>query len=388
MRTLLLLALTLLLESSVFSQGIDTDAKLKELALPNSPAFILADVSPTLIQTPNTPKAFVLSLAQTFQQTSGFPQNYSAEFSPYWWINPSKRNIYSLVGLKTSFDASGKNVDRIIGENPFSGLKFTSLSIAFLNKDLIPDSSKVQQKVFSFGIRTTLIKIHQKGYADKIEKKITAWHDKAQKELAVLQEEMATATPEKRRELSERAVNYRPQGTSNVLKEINDLVNQKPIFSWDFAGAYATYGINDSTWNYGRSGIWTSISTFLPLDLGEPSNSKKSYFNLNFLLRYLVDNYQKNEKGLIGRNSSVDIGFKAALDFSFLSIGIESINRYNNGAADIQNRTVGIINYKISDTISLNGAFGRNFDFPDKLVALFGINWGFGSETIKLPKTN
>ncbi|HZI24247.1 MAG TPA: hypothetical protein VFD46_04185 [Chryseolinea sp.] len=75
-----------------------------------------------------------------------------------------------------------------------------------------------------------------------------------------------------------------------------------------------------------------------------------------------------------------------ALEFNKLSIGYESLFRYLDGKGSPQNRNVGIINYKIADNIYLNGAYGENFDFPGKLVALFGINWGIGTETIKLPK--
>jgi hypothetical protein len=71
---------------------------LKDLAVPSSPAFILLDATPSMIQTPVTPKAFILGIAQSFQSSgSDFPQDYSAEFTPYWWLNPSKRSIYSLA---------------------------------------------------------------------------------------------------------------------------------------------------------------------------------------------------------------------------------------------------------------------------------------------------
>ena len=48
-------------------------------------------------------------------------------------------------------------------------------------------------------------------------------------------------------------------------------------------------------------------------------------------------------------------------------------------------RSVGLINYRLSDNLYINGAFGKNFSAPDKLIALFGIKWGLGSETVNLP---
>ena len=161
-------------------------------------------------------------------------------------------------------------------------------------------------------------------------------------------------------------------------------MNQKPIFSWDIAAAYATYGIGDSVWKTGRYGVWTSVSSFLPLDIGG-NKPNKNYFNLNLLFRYLVDNYSA-ENGVIRTNRNMDFGAKLELIFDALSIGVESEYRYLNFTPGAQNRTVGILNYRIADNLYINGAFGTNFTLPDKLIALFGINWGFGSEKVNLPE--
>ena len=92
---------------NVSAQEVNNSVKLKDLAVPNSPAFIIADITPSLVQTPNTPKSFVFGLAQSYQQSGdGFPQNYSAEFAPYWWLKPKDRNVYTMLGLKTKTNAS------------------------------------------------------------------------------------------------------------------------------------------------------------------------------------------------------------------------------------------------------------------------------------------
>jgi hypothetical protein len=385
MKTFTALITTILLGYYSSGQTVNNSVKLKDLAVPNSPAFTITDITPSLIQTPNTPKSFVLGLAQSFQQsTDGFPQNYSAEFAPYWWLKPHNRNVYAMLGIKTKSDGAG-NVTSIDGENPFSGLKFTSFSIAFLNKDMIPDSNKVSQKIFSFGARATVIKIYLKGHSANLKNKINEWHDAAQKELEVFQEAITRADPKKQAEMLKQLANYKPTGTTEKVKEINDIINEKPILSVDIAAAYATYGINDSVWRSGRSGIWTTVSSYIPLGLGT-EKVNKNYFNLNFSFRYLFDNYFKDTKGIISKNTSIDLGGKIALEFDQFSIAVESLYRFNNAVAHSQNRTLGIINYKITDNIYINGAFGKNFDFPNKLISLFGINWGFGSETVNLPK--
>lgn len=374
-----------LLTNCLWGQKLNNAVKLKDLAVPASPAFIITDITPSLIQSPNTPKEFILGVAQSFQESSGgFPQNYSTQFAPYWWAKPDDRNVYTVLGLKTSKDAVGKT--NITGQNPFSGLKFTSVSIAFLNKDLIPDTIDASQKILSIGINTTLIKVHLKSYATDINNKITEWHEAAQLELDKVQEEITREVdPERKKALLKKFANYKPVSTSGILEEINEIINRKPIFSWDIAAAHSTYGINDSVWRSGRSGIWTTLSTYLPLALGD-ERTFKNYLNINFVFRYLMDKYQLNEQKKIVSGNSVDIGGKFALEFDKLSIGIESLYRFKNGEANSQNRTVGIINYKVADNLYIRGAFGKNFNVPDKLIALFGINWGFGSESVNLPK--
>ena len=372
----------IIMAGKVFAQ--DKTIKLSDLAVPTSPAFIITDVTPTLVQSPNTPKSFVLGVAQSYQQSgTGFPNNYSAEFTPYWWFKAKGRDVYGLLGIKTTKDAS-QHVVNIVGENPFSGLKFTSLSTAFINKDLIPDTSSVTQKIFSIGVRTTIIKIHAKGYVDSLKSKINQWHSAAQSEIdanAVLQAAIARH-PEQTEQL---IAQYKEILTGGLLGDINTLINQKPLFSWDVAAAYSVYGINDDQWMTGRTGIWTTFSTYLPLDLGT-SKPNTNYLNLNLICRYLSDNFQTNEQGNIGYNNDFDIGGKAGLEFDQLSIGIESLYRYVKGVSSTQNRTVGIINYKVATNIYLNGTFGKNFDVPDKLVTAFGINWGFGKEEASLPE--
>ena len=365
-------------------KNVNESVKLKELEVPNSPAFTIADITPSLIETPSTPKKFVLGIAQSFQQSGNtFPQNYSAEFTPYWWLNNAHRSVYSLLGLKSNLPGQ-PNVTR---EDPFSGLKFTSFSIAFLNKDLIPDTSGLTQKLFSAGVRTTIIKIHPQKYYTSLSDKIAEWHETALRELmnspiqAQLTREDDTA---KRRKIIQQYL-LTPSSTREIVEDINDIILQKPIFCWDVAAAYMVYGVGDTSWRTGRSGIWTNVSSYLPLDLGTENNVNKNYLNLNFSVRFLSDNYFKNNKGNLIKANVIDVGGKLAFEFDAFTIGYEYLKRSGKGVSTGQKRSVGVINYKLSDNIYINGAFGQNFNLPDKLIALFGIKWGLGKETVTLP---
>ena len=365
-----------------YSQSVDNEVKLSDLAVPTSPAFIITDISPSTFQTPTTPKSFILGLVQSYEESSdGFPQNYSAEFAPYWWLNPAKRNVYSFLGIEKP---RPNTADSVAKANPFSGLKFTTVSLAFLKKDLIADTVDNAQKMFSLGVRTTILKFHNKKYASAINAKVKEWHNLTQAEMAIVQGKLTRASDAERAELLQEFANFKPKTTTAKLKEISELIAQKPLFSWDIAGAFATYGVGDSTWRAGRTGVWTTLSTYLPL--GKEKEIQKKYFNLNLVVRYLRDNYHGNEEGVLSRANNLDVGGKIALEFDKLSIGYEALFRYVDGKGSPQNRNVGIINYRIADNIYLNGAYGENFDLPGKLVALFGITWGIGTETVKLPQ--
>jgi hypothetical protein len=381
----------ILLIAAVFtwfnSMAQDTQLKSPPLAVPTSPAFIITDITPTLVQSPNTPKAFVLGVAQSYQQSgSSFPDNYAAELAPYWWLKPGQMDVFDVQGIKTIKDSAGR-IMAFGKENPFAGLRFTSLSVAFINKDLIPDTSKLTQKVFSLGIRTTLIKAHRAGYASDLSKALQQWHDATIRNFRNNPKiQAALARCDTQAQQDSVLKKYQSILLPASLETINSLLSQKPIFSWDFAAAYAVYGINDQVWKNGRTGVWTTLSTYLPLNLTNTNQAPTSYFNLNVLARYQSDQFYQTAPGVIGTNHSLDLGGNATLEFKQLSVGVESLYRFNNGKANDQNRTVGVINFKLADNIVLNGTFGRNFDVPGKLIAALGVNWGIGKENIKLPE--
>jgi hypothetical protein len=360
----------------------NSNVEVKDLAIPSSPAFILMDATPSIIQTPVAPRSFVLGIVESFQQSGGaFPQEYSAEFAPYWWIRPNSKSIFDLVGLPSPQKIK-ENPALSQKENRFSGIKFTTLSIGFFSKDMIPDTSGSPQKIVSAGFRTTLVKIHRSGYAAKMQQKISAWHTAAQQEMDDNMELLTEIArhPEQANELKNRFV---PAGTGQLVKDINEMISQKPVFSWDIAAAYATYGIGDTVWKTGRYAVWTTLSSYLKLG-AENGKTPMNYANINLSIRYNADQYYLKSAGIAGKENTLDVGGKIAFESEKFSLGLESIYRFPGSSTDIQSRTVGLLNVKVSENLYINGAFGKNFDIPDKLIALFGINWGFGHEKVTL----
>lgn len=376
MKSQALISLFLLMSSSVLSQN--STITLQDLAVPASPAFILLDASPSVIQTPGTPKAFVLGIAQSFQQSNGsFPQEYSAEFTPYWMIRPDNKSIYKFTGI-SKVNSPGKT-NRL---NVYSGIQFTTLSTGFFNKDLIPDDNDVLTKIVSVGIHTNLLKIQGNYYADSMNKLLDKWHILAQSEMDENLELFTEISrhPERAEELQSQFV---PTLTAATVNEINALVNQKPLFSWDISAAYASFGVGDSSWVTGRIAIWSSFSSYLTLN--QPAKGKNaSHLSIHASLRYLDDHYTRIEDGSLARDQFFDAGGKVLFDTDKFSIGFETVKRYKGDSSSANFRTVGLFSYQIGSTMYINAAFGKNFELPNKLIALFGINWGFGSEKVNL----
>ena len=363
--------------------SINSEVKIKELAVPKAPAFKLLDISPTQIETPNTPKQFALGIAQSFNDSLGWPRNYSTEFAPYWWFNSSNRSVYDFLGLKTTTDALGAK--KVAGDDPFAGLKFTSFSIAFINQDLIPDSVKESQKILSVGIQSTIIKIHSKKYAEALSSKLDEWHKAAQDEL-----EFALAgQPSEEDSIAYRAywqrfTDLKPTTTADIFEDINEIMNEKPLFDVNVAAAYANYGINDSIWKSGRIGAWATLSSHLPLRLDE-EEINKNYFSVFGYLRFMNDNYAPDVSNKTIKSSCFDVGAKLELQFDRLGIGYEIIHRnYSRPGVESDKRSVGVISYQIGNNLYLNGAFGKDFGITNKLISFLGVNWGFGDEKIKL----
>ncbi|PZF74458.1 hypothetical protein [Taibaiella soli] len=368
---------------------------VSQLSVPQSSAFKLVDVSPTLIETPSTPKAFTLGVLQNIENSQGWPQNYSAEFTPYWWVLPANRNVYNFTGLKKQHNDI-TNADEW-KENAFSSFKFASVSMAFVNKDMVPDTFTTTQKVFSAGVRTTLIKIHRAGYAKKLGNAIDAWHNTALAEIgddmndSIYRSAARTGNVQLEASRSKELAGMRDslkaakKMTADALAaQVQSTLDEKPIFAWDFAGAYAMYGIGDTTWKTGRLGVWTTVSLNLPLGIGD---STKNYFSIAGYARYMYDGYTL-DNGVVTSSNAIDVGGKLSLQFDRLNIGAEGVYRnYSTGPSLQSQRLVGFINYRIGDNLYLNGTFGKDFGVEKaKLLTLFGIAWGFGNEQASLPQ--
>lgn len=366
------------------------NATAEKLSVPQSSAFKLIDVSPTLIESPATPKAFGISVLQNFSG-DGWPQNYAAQFTPYWWALPKNRDVFRFIGIQRFKNGTGPEVWKT---NPFSALKFTSISIAFVKKDMVPDTATLSQKVFSAGFRTTVIRAYRRGYAERLHATVDTLTQKQQADIleavdsdpaynaAVLSGDTATTA-----RIIRQYTARKNEDLLALMDRVKNQLTEKPLFQWEVAGAYATYGIADTTWKTGRAGIWSTVALNTPLNANRPGAVTTNYLSIAGYARYMYDAYAL-ENSVITHSNSVDVGGRLSLEFDPISFGMEAVYRNYTVADNLKSqRIVGFVNYRVAKDMYINGAFGNDFGLDkSRILALFGLTLGFGNEKLDMSK--
>ncbi|APY07080.1 hypothetical protein BWZ20_01630 [Winogradskyella sp. J14-2] len=331
------------------------------LSNPSSPAFVLVEETPTAIYTPDNFKALAL------HALNNFGESFSIEATPYFLINQESKNRTYQKYVGVMKDDSGE-----LKQNPFSGLKTTTISLAYVDKEFsgLPN----ERKTYSIGARTTLLRFYNK---DKVHKNTVA---------------MATAlsnivTPQNVLIQGEEAIqayyNEKQDEINALLKPFEKTI--KPIFRLDFAAGYSTMfkenSISSGTAN--RIGAWLTSETSLILNEGSDAKTN-NYFNLFLTARYVEDGFNINTNDDYFTTYYRDFGGKLDFEFGKLTFGYEYISRSGTFTSE---RSVGNIMYSINKDISISGGFGKDFSVTDdNLLTIFGIHWGLntGNSKVKL----
>lgn len=358
----LIFILGLVISPACFAQ--QDEVILEDLEIPSSPGFILLDEAPTSIERPNTGKAFIASVLNSFEG-EGFPKNYAVEFTPFWFFKHPNMNVLKYAGYENN------------KQQPFHSLKMASLSVAYINSTDTVTGNDI--KNVAVGVRTNIFKIYSKSRNEAINKANVIAVSYLKNLDSVLVAEGATpalliSDPVKYREIEKRVFAQR-----NHLSPFEEALKIKPVLSLEFAAAYNRMFLeNDFSNNhFGRFGAWLTLNTSIKW--------QDNYLNLYALGRYLSDGTMLNGTGGYETVDNMDIGGKLEFEFRKLSIGYEFLHR---SGSDIEStyRSSGQLKYKISDNLRLTGAFGKNFGDSDNLISLLGLNWGLdtGNEKAKV----
>ncbi|WP_299676496.1 hypothetical protein [uncultured Tenacibaculum sp.] len=349
--------------------------QLKNLTPPNSPAFVLMDITPTNITIPENIQAFSIQTLNSFTGNSNngvSPNNYAIEFQPYWYGKRIGMNFFKYNNLTSEKDKEDKEVDDYNGYNPFGDIwKKASFSVAFMNGTF--DIFDSPQSYLSIGGRTRLFSYIDQKQIERIKSSYKAYRDFATS-IEYINIKQQVADGDITNDEGEEKIRNIENG---VIENLNKTIQRKPIFAIDVAMAYSHF-VGDKSQNlsdnFGRFGLWVLGDLALNLN----SINKSHYFHIYGVFRYLEDGLNRDDDNNLFTKSDYDYGAKFEIELNALSLGYEYIKRDNSTD---ESRSFGTIRYRISNSLTLNGGFGKNFKSDSSLTTILGIQWGldFGS---------
>lgn len=365
--------LGVLLTSILVAQS-DTNptAGLKNLASPNSPAFVLMDIAPSNIIVPDNIQAFSIQTISAFSGNSkdGLGNNnYAVEFQPYWYVKREKMNFFKYNNL-ISDKPEGENVsiNDYTRYNVFGDAwKKASVSLALMDGTF--NVFQVPQSYVSVGARTRLLSVKTRNQIDEIKSQYTSY------EQFMSSPEVIAIFANPSLSLSEiNTAITSLEGYQAIVQNFEQSLRRKPFFALDVAVAYSHF-MGDKSQDmddaFGRLGFWATGD----LAFYTPTIGKQSHVHVYGVFRYLRDGLNIDpDSGDLRIENATDYGAKIALELDKLSFGYEYITRDSEN--NNEERSIGSIRYKISEAFTINGGFGNNFRSAGSTVALFGIQWG------------
>lgn len=329
---------------------------LDNLRTPTSPAFVVLGVQPTSVERPTTPRAFALSLLSATGGEGGVvPENYAAEFAPYWMRSQPQLTFAEyfqaspLQSLRQTFSLS------LATAAPTGADSTTGVGIGFR---VSPLTGRASVRLDS--LVTALDSVQDERLDLRVARRRAASAGEAGEVARV--DSLLEVNAEKSR------------GLSRQIRENDERVG----LQLQVAGALAAYyPQNDfSAGTVGRTGLW-STATYRWDD---------PQVDLIGLVRYQRDG-AGDPQGLW------DLGGRGAVTLNRLTASAEFVSRSASGgaggAADggaafrSGNRLAGILEYRASDDLFVTFSFGQ--DHPregsegNPLIAILGGNLNFGS---------
>ncbi|MBA6152465.1 hypothetical protein [Gelidibacter maritimus] len=362
------------LVTSVLVAQSDTNptAGLKNLAPPNSPAFVLMDIAPSNIIVPDNIQAFSIQTINAFSGNSkdGLGNNnYAVEFQPYWYVKREKMNFFKYNNLKTDKpEGETISVNDYTRYNVFGDVwKKASVSLALMDGTF--NVFEVPQSFVSVGVRTRLLTVKTKNQIAEIKSQYTGYEEfmSSPEVIAVF------ANPSLSLSEINTAINSL-EGYQTIVQNFEQSIQRKPFFALDVAVAYSHF-MGDKSQDmddaFGRLGFWATGD----LAFYTPTIGKQSHVHIYGVFRYLRDGLNLDpDSGELRIENTTDYGAKIALELDKLSFGYEYITRDSEN--NNEERSIGSIRYKISEAFTINGGFGKNFVSEGTTVVLFGIQWG------------
>lgn len=311
------LLFVLLLALTTFGQT--PVVKFDDLQTPASPGFILMDETPSAIERPTTPQGFGVSALNLFK-------GGAMEVAPFW--------------LKAHPNLTAENMF----DNRHPLLQHLSISAATANLD--------SAKYITGGFRTRLVQCYN-----------------AQQRL-------------RRRSLDSAITELLSSAADSLdFVRLEELRNQyveelvaKPVFTLDFAGAFALNGNEAEDNNTVKTSRWAAWLAFNWRPKGDD-------FYITAVTRY-VHNVKFEEYA--NRAHIVDYGARLNYDVGVFTISAEALQRLNFTSRDYTAYRLAIVaSFQVKDNVYFTGTFGKNFAETNNLITLVGINFGISQNKMR-----
>jgi len=327
--------------------------ELDDLKAPTSPAFVLLGVEPTSIERPETPKAFVVDVLSTLQESQGIPKDYALALAPYWLTDHPELTF-----------------DQYFTKNPWENFLHTlSISLASHRPeedegtDTADVSEDIQDPAVGLGFRGMVIG----GRAPADLAPAVADLEEA---LGAILDCQSDCEDEE-------------QTARDAAKKVQDINVQRVGFTLDIAGG-AVWDFPEQKFDERRMrrwGFWVTPAYRFA------SPSGKSSVDALAVLRYLQEKQEDEDV--------FDVGGRLIWHFNEdLALSAEYLRRRNEGSVDADaestERLVGLIEYRLGETLFLVASYGEDFatdgEGSGALVSTLGLKIGLGKEERLLSK--
>ena len=345
-RALLLAAALALHAATTFAQ---TPVTIDDLRAPTSPAFVLLDVTPASVERPENPKSFAVNVINKLTSDSGFPKNYALDVAPYWLMSHPALTFdqYQNPGIRQSIAQT------------------LSFSIATTPLQLLATGTGAAAAATGTRLGAGA--------------RVNIWNGRPNPKLKDLVDQLAAIDDA----ILDDVLNNRPDAADRAKAlakalEIQALDAQRLGFLLTVAAG--------QVWNYpgdivetvqtDRRGAWVTPA-YRFRACGVDGNACDAFMDVIGVVRALHDP---------GAATMWDVGGRFVWQPNKqLSVSAESLRRRGAATTPDSNRTVGMLEYRLTDDTSLYATFGQDFakaTGQQPLASLMGLNVGFGNKAV------
>ncbi len=379
MRTSLLRSLILLgAAAPLAAQSENAGPAFNGLRTPVSPAFLLLGVAPTVVERPNTPSDFALSVLNRGASLTNLPRDVALEFSPYWlikhptltWQQDATRDIANSVARTMTISVATAEVGT-------TARPVTGLAVGFR---AAPVSGHVSQSSIS--------QLQRLGNRLAIESAVLA-NLQAQRQgllATVRDQEIAAATGDSARQA---ALNRFDAARLDLAKSVmqsaeykaavdsteqmfRDLAVTREGFVLEIAGGAALQapgGVADSA-KLTRWGAWMTAGY---------EGKTLSFVAVSRVLGSSVDT----------TFNAIDLGTRVLYTAGRYALSAEGSFRSFTGSAAPANqyRIAALVDFELQKGVWVTGTFGRDYSAtgPGSLIAHIGLSMNVAGNRIAIP---